>query len=81
MYVRIVRAHINILKSARDDLPKIIDVAIDIHYITRYDKKKNDGLIKSKIKKLLQRDEKYMTAQITNTRATLAFSVQHMKKG
>ena len=40
MYVRIVRAHINILKSAQDVLPKIIDVTIDIHYITRYDKKK-----------------------------------------
>ena len=43
--------------------------------------RRNDRLVKSKIKKLLQRGEKYMTAQITNTGATLAFSVQHMKKG
>ena len=62
-------------------MPKILDVAIDIHYITRYDKKENDGLIKSKIKKLLQRGEKYMTAQITNTGATITVNVQRMRKG
>ena len=80
MFTRIVRKYINILKGA-GCLPKILDVAIDIHYITRYDKKENDGLIKSKIKKLLQRGEKYMTAQITNTGATITVSVQHMRKG
>ena len=80
MFTRIVRKHINILKGA-GCLPKILDVAIDIHYITRYDKKENDGLIKSKIKKLLQRGEKYMTAQITNTGATVTVNVQRMRKG
>ena len=80
MFTRLVRQQTSILKNTRW-WPKVADVAIDIHYVTRYDTKKSEGTIVSKIKNMIQRGEKYMTAQIANTGATLAFAALHMKKG
>ncbi len=77
---RIVRQHLNALRRA-GKLPKVVDIAIDMHCYQRYDKEQTKYTVKTMFKKSVKLCEEYMTAQIVNVGATLTVAKLQVKKG
>ena len=80
MFNRIVKQHLNALRRA-GKLPKVVDIAIDMHCYQRYDKKQTKYTVKTMFKKSAKLCEEYMTAQIVNVGATSTVAKLQVKMG